>query len=243
LLKASGLAPPAAAQALAELIREEQVMLLGPKDQVTRWQSDSDGDSNHLVTQLPSQFVIGASGWAALSDKLTSALRGYHRRYPLRMGMPREELRSRLKLSGEGLDAVLGAGAAQRLVGIHEGSVRLAAHSPALTPDQERATQRLLAAFATAPYSPPAPDLEPELLGWLVEQSKIVRVSDDIAFLPETYQAMVTWVRDQITSAGNITVAQFRDRFGSSRKYALALLELLDERKITRRVGDARVLY
>ncbi|MFL5801182.1 MAG: selenocysteine-specific translation elongation factor [Roseiflexaceae bacterium] len=243
LLKASGLAPPAAAQALAELIREEQVMLLGPKDQVTRWQSDSDGDSNHLVTLSPSQFVIGASGWAVLSDKLTSALRGYHRRYPLRMSMPREELRSRLKLSGEGLDAVLGAGAAQGLVGIHEGSVRLAAHSPTLTPDQERAAQRLLAAFAAAPNSPPALNLEPELLGWLVEQGKIVRVSDDIAFLPETYQAMVTWVRDQITIAGNITVAQFRDRFGSSRKYALALLELLDERKITRRVGDARVLY
>jgi selenocysteine-specific elongation factor len=70
-----------------------------------------------------------------------------------------------------------------------------------------------------------------------------VRVSDEVAFLPEIYQTMATWVRDQITSAGSVTVAQFRDRFGSSRKYALALLEFLDERKITRRVGDARVLY
>jgi selenocysteine-specific elongation factor len=54
---------------------------------------------------------------------------------------------------------------------------------------------------------------------------------------------MIEWVRQQIGATGNVTVAQFRDHFGSSRKYALALLEHLDERKITRRAGDARVLY
>jgi selenocysteine-specific elongation factor len=54
---------------------------------------------------------------------------------------------------------------------------------------------------------------------------------------------MIEWVVSQIGEAGGVTVAQFRDRFGSSRKYALALLEHLDERKITRRIGDARILY
>jgi selenocysteine-specific elongation factor len=159
------------------------------------------------------------------------------------MGMPREELRSRLKLSGDGLDAVLAAAMAEGLADTHVGGVRLAAHAPSLVPDQERSVRRLLDAFAAAPYSPPAPDVDPELLGWLVEQGKIVRVADDIAFLPETYAEMIAWVRSQIASAGSVTVAQFRDRFGSSRKYALALLEHLDERKITRRAGDARVLY
>jgi selenocysteine-specific elongation factor len=159
------------------------------------------------------------------------------------MGMPREELRSRLKLSGEGLDAALVAASSEELAVAQMGSVRLADHTPTLAPNQERAAQQLLAAFAAAPYSPPAPDLEPELLGWMVEQGKIVRVSDDVAFLPTTYDEMIAWVRGQIAAAGSITVAQFRDRFGSSRKYALAVLEHLDERKITRRAGDARVLY
>jgi selenocysteine-specific elongation factor len=245
LLKASGLAPPIAAEALGELAGMGDAVALRTVDQglaISDRRLD-DGDTQSPLANLQSLWTISATGWAALCDKLTSALRGYHRRYPLRMGMPREELRSRLKLSGEGLDAVLGVAVAQGLVAAHEGSVRLAAHTPKLAPDQERAVQRLLAAFAAAPYSPPAPDLEPELLGWLVEQGKIVRVGEDVAFLPETYQALVAWVRSQITVAGSITVAQFRDRFGSSRKYALALLEHLDERKITRRVGDARVLY
>jgi selenocysteine-specific elongation factor len=187
--------------------------------------------------------VVSASGWALLQDKLATALRGYHRRYPLRMGMPREEVRSRLRLSGDGLEAILAATVARGSVATQEGSVRLPDHTPTLAPDQERVVRRLLEAFAAAPYSPPAPDVEPELLGWLVDQGKIVRVGADVAFLPETYAEMVAWVRAQIGAAGSVTVAQFRDRFGSSRKYALALLEHLDERKITRRVGDGRVLY
>jgi selenocysteine-specific elongation factor len=159
------------------------------------------------------------------------------------MGMPREELRSRLNLTGEGLDAGLAAASSEALAVAQAGSVRLADHTPALAQNQERAVRQVLDAFAAAPYSPPAPDLEPELLGWMLEQGKIVRVSDDVAFLPATYDEMIAWVRGQIAAAGSVTVAQFRDRFGSSRKYALALLEHLDERKITRRAGDARVLY
>src|SRR5205085_1090090 len=84
-----------------------------------------------------------SSGWASLCEKLVTALRGYHRRYPLRMGMPREELRSRLRLSGDGLDAVLAAAAAQGTAATHATSVSLPEHAPTLTPDQERIVQRL----------------------------------------------------------------------------------------------------
>jgi selenocysteine-specific elongation factor len=240
LLKTSGLPDGTAVEALEELVGEGKALVLGD------WRlevGDLARQPQSLSAHLQSQWIISAKAWEILREKLTTALRGYHRRYPLRMGMPREELRSRLKLTGEGLDAALAAALAEGLATMHAGSVRLADHTPVLTPDQERAVRQLLDAFAAAPYSPPTLDIEPELFGWLVEQAKIVRVSDDIAFLPETYDEMIAWVRGQIAAAGSVTVAQFRDRFGSSRKYALALLEHLDERKITRRAGDARVLY
>jgi selenocysteine-specific elongation factor len=240
LLKVSALPERAAAEALAELVASGTAIVLGTGD----WRLEiGDSHRQSLISNLQSQSIISAKGWATICEKLVTALRGYHRRYPLRMGMPREELRSRLRLSGDGLDAVLAAAAAQGAAATHPTSVSLPDHVPTLTPDQQRIVQRLLASFAATPYSPPAPDVEPELLGWLVEQGKIVRVAADVAFLPQTYAEMIGWVRDQIGAAGNVTVAQFRDRFGSSRKYALALLEHLDERKITRRAGDARVLY
>ncbi|HEX9440727.1 MAG TPA: SelB C-terminal domain-containing protein, partial [Roseiflexaceae bacterium] len=242
LLETSGLLASAATEALAELVAEGQVVMLGQAGKETRRQRDKDATSTPPFSSSP-LFLVSTVGWATLCDKLVAALRGYHRRYPLRMGMPREELRSRLKLSGDGLDAVLGAATAQGLAATHDGGVQLAGYVPTLAPDQERAVRRLLEAFAATPYSPPAPDIEPELLGWLVEQGKIVRAGADVAFLPEAYHGMIEWVVSQIGEAGGVTVAQFRDRFGSSRKYALALLEHLDERKITRRIGDARVLY
>lgn len=122
-------------------------------------------------------------------------------------------------------------------------SIHLPQHTPELTPAQARAVQALLAAFRATPYSPPALDLDPEVAGWLTEQGTLVRVAPEVAFLADTYAELVAWVRTTIGTGGSLSVAQFRDQFGSSRKYALALLEHLDERKITRRVGDARVLY
>jgi selenocysteine-specific elongation factor len=53
---------------------------------------------------------------------------------------------------------------------------------------------------------------------------------------------MQTWVVEQLQGGGEITAAQVRDHFQTSRKYAIALLEYLDAKHITRRVGDARVL-
>jgi selenocysteine-specific elongation factor len=63
-----------------------------------------------------------------------------------------------------------------------------------------------------------------------------------VLFLRETHEAMIGRVVDFIKQHGSMTVAQVRDEFNTSRKYALALMEHLDEQKITRRVGDERVL-
>lgn len=236
LRRASGLAETAARAGLAELRAAGEVRSLGRAPETA--EAGAGGE-----TGAPAQHLVSAAGYAQLSDKLLAAARGYHRRYPLRPGIPREELRSRLKLGAAAFDALLAAAAAERLALALEAHVRLAEHQPALEPAQQRAVERLLRACAQTPYSPPAPDLDPELLAWLLDQGRLVRVSEDVVFLPETYAELVGWVRAQIAQTGSVSVAQFRDRFATSRKYALALLEHLDERKITRRQGDVRVLY
>ena len=50
-------------------------------------------------------------------------------------------------------------------------------------------------------------------------------------------------VKEVIEATGSITVAQLRDRMGASRRPVLALLEHMDSEKVTRRVGDQRVLF
>jgi selenocysteine-specific elongation factor len=240
LLRTTGLGDAAVREGVVELVERGEVLRL----EIGDWRLEMLTPISNLQSPISySSWLMNAGAFAALSDKLTTALRGYHRRYPLRIGMPREELRSRLKLTGQAFDAVLSSAVAHGLVRARETHASLPEHEPRLLPEQERAVRAFLAAARATPYSPPIPDLEPEVLGLLLEQGALVRVAEDVVFLPETYAELLDWVRTFIQAEGSVSVAQFRDRFGTSRKYALALLEHLDERKITRRVGDARVLW
>lgn len=215
-------------RSLAPLMAAGRVLLLGaPPDQ-----PDLADDG----------WLVSAAGWARLEARLLPALRAYHGRYPLRRGMPREEARQKLRLPARALGAVLDEAARRGLVALDESRVWLAGHDPRPLSEQWAAIEAALAAMRQAPYGPPAPALDEELLAWTLEQGLVVRLAPDVFLLPETYAELLAWVRATVAAEGSVSVAMLRDRFGSSRKYAVAFLEHLDERKITRREGEGRVL-
>jgi selenocysteine-specific elongation factor len=114
-------------------------------------------------------------------------------------------------------------------------------------PELQRKIDALLAQFDRAPYAPPSPQdaeaaLSVEVVNALVTQDKLVRLNDQVLLSPKAFQAMRDWVAATIQAQGQVAAGQVRDQFGTSRKYAIALLEYLDEKHITKRVGDARVL-
>ena len=80
------------------------------------------------------------------------------------------------------------------------------------------------------------------MLGALVDQRQLIRLNEDVLLLSGTFEEMQARIVDYLEENGTVTVAQVRDLFGTSRKYALALLGYLDERRVTRRVGDERIL-
>jgi len=69
-----------------------------------------------------------------------------------------------------------------------------------------------------------------------------MRVSEDVIFSIDAYDAMVKFVKDRAKENGSIALSELRDNFQTSRKYALALLEHLDTIGITIRIGDLRKL-
>ena len=93
------------------------------------------------------------------------------------------------------------------------------------------------------PYSPPTDyPIDPDLLGVLIFEGKVVKVSDNVVFTSSAFIDMTDKIKLWLKENGEITVADVRDMFGTSRKYALALMDYLDHERITRRVGDSRVL-
>jgi selenocysteine-specific elongation factor len=80
------------------------------------------------------------------------------------------------------------------------------------------------------------------VLQWLIDQGRLVKVGEDVIFTAEGVDGMIQRIVAHLNEQGKMTVAQVRDMFGTSRKYALALMEYLDAKHVTRRVGDERVL-
>jgi selenocysteine-specific elongation factor len=133
------------------------------------------------------------------------------------------------------------------LVEAGEAAVWAADHRVQLTPEQQARVEGLLQEFRRAPYTTPSVSecverLGEELFHSLLENGTLVRISPDVVYLAGTLGEMREQVVDLIRTEGSATVAQVRDLLGASRKYIVALMEHLDQQRVTRRVGDARVL-
>ncbi|GAC1649867.1 MAG: selenocysteine-specific translation elongation factor [Herpetosiphon sp.] len=196
----------------------------------------------------PNSIIITTSDWTRIIDNILAILAVFHTSFPLRMGMAKESLRQKIGLTNAKLFiAVLTYASAQRRIVQTETLVHKPDWRPRLTAEQQQAVNLLLRSFNANPFSPPSrSEWEPlgtELIAWLLETGQLVRVSSDVLFTADGYAKLVEWTEAQLSERGEITVAQLRDAFNTSRKYALAFLEHLDERRITKRVGEARTKY
>lgn len=207
--------------------------------------------SSDAVLEIGSR-CYAVETWNRLRAESTRLLTAYHRQYPLRGGMPREEWRARLGLepaaAGDVLRALAAADEAAEATTERRGAfVRLPGHEPKLSPEQERAAAALLARFCAAPFTPPTraevdEALGSEAAGLLVEQGRLVRLSEEIVLDREAHDEMLRRVVGHLRGHERLTVAEARDLLGTTRKYMLAMFEYLDERHITQRQGDDRVL-
>lgn len=192
----------------------------------------------------PGDVLVTAASWSAILVRMHNLLTAHHRAFPLRGGMSKEEFRSRLGFAPRLHDAAV-AGALRAGTIAEDGPLfRLPDHRIAFAPAQQALVDRYLATIAAQPYAPPSPaelGLAPDLLAALVELGAVRKLDDSVVFATTTYDEIVAVTLQILDTKGTITVARFRDRFNTSRKYALAVLEHLDRLNITRRVGDERV--
>ncbi|HLE02051.1 MAG TPA: SelB C-terminal domain-containing protein, partial [Dehalococcoidia bacterium] len=221
----SGLPWKAAVAAFGELVSGAQVEALGS--------GPIEGAS----------YLISSPGWERLRLQAQSLLMDYHRRFPLRPGMPKEELKSKLGLPPRPLGEVLQRMDREGAVVEGKAWVRHAEHRVRLAPALEAKVEAFMASIRADPYSPPSDQaLEPDLLNLLLDEGKVVKVAEGVVFEAQAYREMVDRIREHLQAHGQITVAEVRDLFNSSRKYAVALLEHLDRERVTQRIGDLRVL-
>ena len=193
-------------------------------------------------------LVISSPHWNALHEKVLQTVGDYHRNHPLRRGIPREELKSRLKLPARAFNALLTNFLSRHSLKAPGNFIATPGHEITLDESQQAEVRALMRKFEQSPYSPPGvkelqqSGADDEILNALVELHELVTVSPEVVFRKQDYDLMVEKIKETIRQKEKITLGEVRDLFNTSRKYAQALLEHLDVMKITVRDGDFRIL-
>ena len=223
-----------AGRVINELIKSNQLVILEEKRR-----EELSPTADVLVTQ---QAI-----WDQLADRAVREIQEYHRTYPLRRGMPREELKSRLKLQARVFNALLSKLVAMQEVNETGPWVILPGHEIQFNPSQTEAINRLMKRFQASPFAPPIvkecqAEVGEDVYQALIETGRMIQVASDVVFSKEGYDRMLADVWQILEKQGTVTAAQVRDHFNTSRRYALAFLEYLDDQGITIRDGDFRKL-
>jgi len=206
------------------------------------------------VIAVDRDWFIHPDSFARLRTLVVDALGAFHHASPLKPGMSREELRSRAGGADERVFAfLLSSLGVDGTVKTERDKVRLASHEVRLSPEQQRIIDHLEGDFLRAEAAPPSAeealgraglggDEEHELFQVLVQAGKLVRVKESLFFHTRALDAIQTKLVALLRERKEIGPADIKDLLGISRKYAIPLLEFFDQRRVTARVGERRIL-
>ncbi|MDO4679978.1 MAG: selenocysteine-specific translation elongation factor [Aerococcus sp.] len=181
--------------------------------------------------------------------EILSLLETYHAQYPVRQGMPLEELRSKFKnVSAKELDRLLKQLREDQQIAIEYGRARLYDFTYQLDSKSQMERDAMEQTLKDAKMTPPEKDalthgdehLE-ELFNSMMG-SEIFQLDRNVYVHMSVYEAAKHFVVDYINEHGELSLGEFRDAWETSRKYGMAFLEHLDAIGLTKRVGDVRVL-
>jgi selenocysteine-specific elongation factor len=199
------------------------------------------------------EFLLSINAVQKVRAQLITNLEAFHKANPLVGGISKEELREKLGLHQSVMESLLAQLTKDKKVEITGEQVRLAGRGVELKDDEAKAKAQIEKAFADAGLKVPLIKevLEKlpvdkaraqKLVTLLLRDRILVKLADDLVFHQTALQNLRQLMATQKTKTPKIDVATFKDLLGVSRKYAIPLLEYLDQQRITRRVGDERII-
>ena len=210
-------------------------------------------EEGKLVT-VTDKLKLHEAYYHALGQKAQGILSAFHKENPLKAGMRRETLRAALfpRLEPGAGDKLLERMAADGILAVAGRCLALPGFQVSFTPEQEALKERLYQACAQEPFAPPersglikemgrAKDFQ-KVLDYLTDEGELVPLEPDLLFTRKAVEEAEAIFRQLAEAEGTVTLAQFRDGIGTSRKYAMALLEYWDVTGLTKKEGDARRL-
>ena len=188
-----------------------------------------------------------------IRDRLASLLDAFHQQNPLVAGISREELRSRLAVPPEIFEPVFEEALQAKRIELVGELVRLPGRGVVMKDEEAESKEIIEAAFASAGLK--VPFLRDVLAGLKVDKTRaqkivtlllrdkvLIKISEELVFHQAALAELRRLMAAEKRKSPKIDIARFKDMTGVSRKYAIPLLEYLDRERVTRRVGDERVI-
>jgi selenocysteine-specific elongation factor len=213
--------------------------------------------SKKIILQLDrdNRIFMHASSFQKLRQKLLGHLNHYHQAHPLKAGMHKEELKTKIprNLNPKLFSLLINQMLKDDEIAAEEETVRLASHKIALGADQTDIQNKIIRAYRQSGLQPPyfkelnkqlAADRShaKDVLMLLVEEGKLIKVKEDLYFDAGAVKHLQNRLVEFLTANGEISTPQFKEMTGASRKYVIPLIEYFDARNVTIRIGDIRKL-
>ncbi len=212
--------------------------------------------SRIMVVDSDRKLMVSRERFDALAAAITDALGHYHLQNPLKTGIAKEELRSKLIGGQENkiFQAVLGNLLKKGVVVAEDSLVRMADHKVVLQADEQEVQAEILALYEKAGLATPtykevlarfadlSPDFVKEMLLVLIKDGKLVKINEDLYFYKGHLDKLQGDLTAFIKAEGDIDAPRFKGLTGLTRKFSIPLLEYFDKEKVTLRVGDTRIL-
>lgn len=208
-----------------------------------------------LVFNLKDNIYIHKYYIEQLKTRITALLTKYHNEHPLKKGMLKEEFRQRIfgKAIGKISDVFIKQFVDQKLIGSEQNSIYLASFKVSLSKAQQHLASEIIAWYKDAQYTPQNIDGLIDIHGdkknvqavvdYLVKEGELVKVDSQLYYHADTLEMAKQIIFTHIEEMQKITLAEFRDKIGASRKYAIALLEHFDRNRITKKIDDYRIKF
>jgi selenocysteine-specific elongation factor len=211
--------------------------------------------SQKKVTQYDREggLLIHSNFLQKARNEILETIARYHTDYPLKLGLPKEELRSRTEgaRNPKLFNYLMSQLSAEEAVVVEKDIVRFKEHRVTLAEDQEKTRQALEKLYLESGLQPPyfkeikdkyAGKTASEVIDVMVKKGVLIKVKEDLFFHKEALDGLQERLVDFLKANGEMTTQQFKDITGTSRKYTIPLIEHFDRAQLTVRVGDNRVL-
>lgn len=208
------------------------------------------------ILHLNDGSFVGKAYWEKVSELANQVLAHFHRENPIVEGMDREELKSRLAermhlKSGKKAEALIAELEKRKVITIQGSVVSVAGFTVSYSDEASQMMTDMENIYKKAGIEVPSTDelvgaykdrkQARQVLSELTKKGILVKAGTGVLMHKEHWDRALSVLREHLASHPQITLGEFRDLLGTSRKYAVMLLETYDQMKITKKTGDARV--